>query len=61
MQKTKTTDQIFHTDLGVRVRMSEEDAKKVSGTVRVVRDADGKEYNMDRTQIREAKKTWETT
>ncbi len=55
MTKTKTTDQIFHTDMGVRVRVAEEDVQK-TGQVRVVRIMDGHEFNIDRSQLKEVKK-----
>jgi hypothetical protein len=54
MKKTKTTDAVWHTSMGVRVRIAEADEKKLTGVVRVVRIEDGHEFDIDRKDLRPA-------
>jgi hypothetical protein len=54
MKKTKTTDAVWHTTMGVRVRIAEEDAEKTTGQVRIVRIEDGHEFNIDKKDLRPA-------
>jgi hypothetical protein len=55
LKKTKAAEEIFHTDLGVRVRIAEKDKDRKSGVVSVIRISDGFEFEMDRKYLREVK------